>query len=291
MQQYLKDLEHIMLRGDRRPDRTGTGTLSVFGLQTRYDLRAGFPAMTTKKLAWNAVVSELLWFIEGSADERRLAEILHGTRDPFKTTIWTDNAHADYWEPKARFSGDLGRVYGVQWRSWNRYIWNSQSNTFETQKVDQINELIAGIKKDPHGRRHILSAWNVADLDEMALPPCHVMSQFYVNSKRELSCQMYQRSADFFLGAPFNIASYALLTHMIAQVCGLGVGEFIHTIGDAHLYVTHLSAAKEQLSRTPKPLPTLYIDESIKNISDFRMDSFRLQEYNHHPAIRAPMSV
>src|SRR5271165_3206616 len=227
MEKYQQDLKYILENGQRRPNRTGIDTLSVFGMQTRYNLQEGFPAMTTKKLAWKAVASELLWFIEGSGDERRLAEILHGTRDHSKQTIWTANANAPYWKSKAHFEGDLGRVYGVQWRDWGPRIGN---------KVDQLKNLIEGIKKDPDGRRHIITAWNPGELDQMALPPCHLLSQFnVVNGK--LDCLMYQRSADFPLGVPFNIASYSLFTHMIAQVCDLAVGDFIHTYGDAHIYV------------------------------------------------------
>ena len=212
MEKYQQDLKYILENGQRRPNRTGTDTISVFGMQTRYNLEEGFPAITTKKLAWKAVVSELLWFIEGSGDERRLAEILHGTRDQSKQTIWTANANAPYWKPKAFYEGDLGRVYGVQWRDWGPRIGD---------KVDQLTNLIEGIKKDPEGRRHIITAWNPGELNQMALPPCHLLAQFNVRNGK-LDCLMYQRSNDFFLGCPFNIASYSLLTHMIAQVCELG---------------------------------------------------------------------
>jgi len=227
MKQYHQALEHILKHGKQKTDRTGIGTISVFGYQMRFDLRTGFPAITTKKLAWKAVVSELLWFLEGSGDERRLAEILHGTRDLSKTTIWTANAKADYWLPKAHYEGDLGRVYGVQWRDF--------------LGVDQIQQLIDGIKKDPSGRRHILTAWNPAELSDMALPPCHVLSQFDVTDGY-LSCQLYQRSCDMFLGVPFNIASYSLLTHIIARECGLKVGDFVWTGGDCHIYTNHVDA-------------------------------------------------
>jgi thymidylate synthase len=282
MQQYLSTLRDILEFGEERLDRTKVGTIGIFGTQERYDLREGFPATTTKKLAWKAVVSELLWFIEGSTDERRLAEILHGTRDPAKTTIWTANANADYWKPKAQYPGDVGLVYGYQWRHWGPRL---------GERVDQLTNLIEGIKKDPYGRRHIISAWQPGELDKMALPPCHVLAQFYVSANNELSCQMYQRSNDFFLGCPFNIASYSLLTHMIAQVCGLKVGEFIHTTGDAHIYSNHVEQVKEQLSRTPFPIPKLWLNPDIKNIDDFKMGDIELREYSHHPAIKAEMAV
>lgn len=298
MLQYLQTLQHILDTGDTRMDRTGTGTIGIFGTQQRYDLRLGFPAMTTKKLAWKAVVSELLWFIEGSGDEGRLREILYGSRDAMtdhgvhKKTIWTANAQADYWTPKAKFPGDLGRVYGVQWRTWrtNRKHWVTSNESVDTT-VDQLQELIAGIKKDPYGRRHILTAWNPGELAEMALPPCHIMAQFYVNSENELSCQMYQRSNDLFLGCPFNIASYALLTHMVAQVCGLKVGEFIHTTGDAHIYLNHIDQVSEQLSRTPYPLPTLKINPDVTDITAFKMSDFELVGYQSHESIKAEMAV
>ena len=292
MKQYLDTLSNILTSGDVRMDRTGTGTIGLFGTQQRYDLRAGFPAVTTKKLAWRAVVSELLWFIEGSGDERRLCEILHGTRDADKKTIWTGNAQAPYWKDKAKFNGDVGRIYGVQFRHWQtgKKHWISSSEE-EPVEVDQLANLIDGIKKDPYGRRHILSAWNPAELDQMALPPCHIMAQFYVNSSNELSCHMYQRSNDFFLGCPFNIASYSLLTHMIAQVCGLGVGEFIHSTGDAHLYSNHIEQVKEQLSREPLPLPILKMNQGIMDINLFTMDDFHLEGYKCHDAIKAPMAV
>jgi thymidylate synthase len=292
MKQYLEALQYILDNGEERLDRTKVGTIGVFGMQQRYDLRKGFPAVTTKKLAWKGVVSELLWFLEGSNDERRLAEILFGTRDPEKKTIWTANANADYWKPKAQFAGDAGRIYGVQWREWQttRKEWLT-SSVWEYVKVDQIQNLIDGIKKDPFGRRHIISAWNPAELDQMSLPPCHVMAQFYVSKNNELSCQMYQRSNDFFLGCPFNIASYALLTHMIAQVCGLKVGEFIHTTGDAHVYSNHVEQVKEQLSRRPHALPHLSINPAITSIDKFTMKDFELVGYTHEDAIQAEMAV
>lgn len=291
MKQYLDALKFILENGEKSEDRTGNGTISYFGYQMRFNLQEGFPAVTTKKLAWKAVVSELLWFLEGSGDERRLAEILHGTRDIDKKTIWTDNANAPYWKPKAKFEGDLGRIYGVQWRSWKTggKKWISSSELVP-ETIDQIANLIHGLKHDPYSRRHILTAWNVAELDDMALPPCHAFAQFYVRNGK-LSCQMYQRSADFFLGVPFNIASYSLLTHMLAQVCDLEVGEFIHTFGDAHIYLNHIDAVKEQLKREPYPLPTLKINKTIKDIDKFKMEDFELIDYKHHPAIKAPMAV
>lgn len=285
MDQYLDALQDILDKGLKKTDRTGTGTLSLFGMQQRYNLAEGFPAVTTKKLAWRPVVSELLWFIEGSGDERRLCEILHGTRDVSKTTIWTANANASYWKPKATFPGDAGRIYGVQWRDWQRPFHNG-----EGYGVDQLGLLIDGILKDPDGRRHILTAWNPGELDQMSLPACHCLAQFYVANTR-LSCQMYQRSNDFFLGCPFNIASYALLTHMIAQVCNLKVGELVHVTGDAHIYLTHIDQVTEQLSRIPKPLPTLKLNPEIKDITKFTMDDVVLENYDSHPAIAAPMAV
>lgn len=281
-QQYLKALEFVLNNGTVKQDRTGVGTISYFGMQQRYNLAKGFPAITTKKLAWRSVVSELLWFIEGSGDERRLREILHGSRDSEKETIWTANAEADYWKSRAKFPGDLGRVYGVQWRKWEPPRWGLG--------VDQLQELINGVKKDPHGRRHILTAWNPGELKEMALPPCHVLSQFNVTDGK-LSCQMYQRSCDMFLGVPFNIASYSLLTHMIAQVCGLAVGEFVHVLGDAHIYSNHIEQVKEQLKRQPLPAPSLKLNPDVKNISDFKMSDIELVGYQSHDAIKAQMAV
>ncbi len=274
MTPYNQALKQVLEHGTDKTDRTGVGTRSVFGLQMRFNLQDGFPAVTTKKLAWRAVVSELLWFLEGSSDERRLAEILHGTRDPDKKTIWTANAQADYWKPKAKFDGDLGKVYGYQWRNF--------------AGVDQLQELIDGIKKDPHSRRHIISAWNPAELNDMALPPCHVLSQFDVTNGK-LSCHLYQRSCDMFLGVPFNIASYSLLTHIIARECNLEVGDFVWSGGDCHIYNNHIDAVKTQLSRTDMPLPTLVFE--TKKIADYVVDDFVLEGYNPHPAISAPMAV
>ena len=276
MKTYLDSLKFVLENGQQRDDRTGTGTIGVFGMQQRYDLSKGFPAVTTKKLAFKACLGELLWFIEGSGDERRLAEITFGDAEG-KRTIWTDNALAPYWIPKAKFQGDLGRVYGVQWRDFNG--------------TDQLLNLIQGIKDDPFGRRHIITAWNPAELDQMALPPCHCFAQFYVSADKKLSCQMYQRSCDLFLGVPFNVASYSLLTHMIAQVCGLGVGEFVHVLGDAHIYLNHVEQVKEQLSREPLPAPTLWINPDITDITKFTMEDLRLDNYTSLASIKAPMAV
>ena len=303
MKTYLDALQFVLDNGVTKTDRTGTGTISVFGMQQRYDLTKGFPAVTTKKLAWKSVVSELLWFIEGTGDEHRLREILHGSRDSDKMTIWTANATAPYWKTKSKFDGDLGRVYGVQWRHWRTPV-EHKAETFRDdfgnifnrggllhiKETDQLKNLIDGIKKDPNGRRHILSAWNPGELDEMALPPCHAFAQFYV-ADGKLSCQMYQRSCDMFLGVPFNIASYSLLTHMIAQVCDLDVGEFVHVLGDAHIYSNHVEQVKEQLSREPLPAPTLWLNTDIKSIDDFTMTDIRLDNYTSLGTIKAEMAV
>jgi thymidylate synthase len=301
---YTNLLEDILANGEDRGDRTGVGTRSVFGRQLRFDLTQGFPAVTTKRLAWKACVAELLWFIEGSGDERRLAEITHGSRDG-TITIWTPNALAPYWKSRSRFEGDLGRVYGVQWRRWQTPSDNDEDILFRDdfgswysggpgpaiKIVDQLTDLIKGIKTDPNGRRHIMSAWNPGELDQMALPPCHVMCQFYVSNKGELSCHMYQRSVDVFLGLPFNIASYALLTHMIAQVCDLTVGELIISTGDTHIYQNHLEQVKEQLGRTSFPAPTLNLTASVKDITMFTMADVQLTNYQCHGAIKADMAV
>jgi thymidylate synthase len=303
-QQYLTALRDVLETGTHRDDRTGVGTISKFGMQQRYDLSKDFPAITTKKLAWKSVVGELLWIIEGSGDERRLAEITHGTRDGV-VTIWTPNAMAPYWKPKAKYEGDLGRVYGVQWRRWRTVkereaegsfkdgfgsTYRRVANNIEIKEVDQLKSLIEGIKADPYGRRHILTAWNPGELDSMALPPCHCFAQFYV-ADGKLSCQMYQRSCDMFLGVPFNIASYSLLTAMIAQVCGLTVGEFVHVLGDAHIYLDHVEQVKEQLTREPLPLPQLYLNPEITDITKFTMADIRLENYQSHGAIKAKMAV
>lgn len=302
MRQYHQLLQDILDNGEERDDRTGTGTISVFARQLRFDLTESFPAITTKKLAWNAVKGELLWFLEGSSDERRLAEITHGTRDG-TVTIWTPNALAPYWKPKAQFEGDLGRVYGVQWRRWQKTITTGEELHYDdfgnsyrggsgtkVQEIDQVKNLIDGLKRDPNGRRHIISAWNVGELGDMALPPCHVMSQFYV-SNGKLSCHMYQRSVDVFLGLPFNIASYALLTHMIAQVCDLKVDELIISTGDTHIYLDHVEQVKEQLGRQEFPLPKLWMNPEVKDIDKFTMDDIKLVDYQSHGAIKAPMAV
>ncbi|MBI3034900.1 thymidylate synthase [Candidatus Woesearchaeota archaeon] len=281
MKQYLDALKYVLESGIDRKDRTGVGTRAVFGMQLRFSMEDGFPAMTTKKLAWNSVASELLWFIEGSNDERRLAEILHGTRDSGKTTIWTANAEADYWKPRAKFQGDLGRIYGVQWRRWKAP---------DGKEIDQLANAINLIKENPTSRRIIVTAWNPGELQETALPPCHAFFQFFVADKK-LSLQMYQRSCDMFLGVPFNIASYSLLLNMVAQVAGLNAGEFVHTLADAHIYHNHFGQVKEQLSRKPFPLPKLWLNPEIKNIDDFTMEDIKLENYQFHPSIKAEMAV
>ena len=299
MKQYLDLLQDILDNGEIKDDRTGVGTHSVFGRHIRFDLRRGFPAVTTKKLAWKACVGELLWFIEGSSDERRLAELTHGTSEG-KVTIWTPNAEASYWKHKAKFEGDLGRVYGVQWRHWNKYRTEKDMGAahkggtrlaVDQTEVDQLANLIKGLTEDPNGRRHILSAWNVSELDEMALPPCHVMSQFYVNKNKELSCHMYQRSVDVFLGLPFNIASYALLTHLLAHHTGLKVGELVISTGDTHIYKDHIEQVKEQLTRETYPLPTLMLNASKTNIFEISMADIHLENYQSHGPIKATMAV
>jgi len=280
VQNYNELCKKIILTGPQVIDRTGVGTISLFGEQLRFNLQDGFPAMTTKKLAWKSVVSELLWFIEGSGDERRLAEILHGTRDESKKTIWTANANADYWLPKSAYSGDLGRVYGVQWRHWR---------SADGVEVDQLKNLVDGLKNDPNGRRHIITAWNPGELGEMALPPCHMFAQFYIR-RNILSCQMYQRSADLFLGVPFNIASYALLTHLIAKTIGAEVGELVLTFGDVHIYNNHVPQVLELLGREPYPYPILDLTD-VKDIWTAQLNDIRLLDYKHHPTIVAEMAV
>ena len=303
MKTYLDALQQVLDHGEVRDDRTGVGTISLFGMQQRYNLSESFPAVTTKKLAWRACVGELLWMIEGSGSERRLAEITHGSADG-TTTIWTPNALASYWKPRAQYEGDLGRVYGVQWRHWRTPV-EHKAETFKDsfgnifnrggllhiKEVDQLQDLINGIKQDPYGRRHVLTAWNPGELQDMALPPCHMFAQFYVSKDNRLSCQMYQRSCDMFLGVPFNIASYSLLTHMIAQVCGLEVGEFVHVLGDAHIYLNHVPQVKEQLKREPLPAPQLFINPDVKDITKFTMADIRLDNYQSHGAIKAEMAV
>jgi thymidylate synthase len=303
MKQYLDLLQDILDNGEIKDDRTGTGTISVFGRNLRFDLRRGFPSVTTKKLAWKACVGELLWFIEGSQDERRLAEITHGSKEG-TVTIWTPNALAPYWKDKAQYEGDLGRVYGVQWRHWQTPV-THKTETFKDgfgndynrhgsvhiKETDQLKNLVEGLMKDPNGRRHIISAWNAGELDQMALPPCHVMSQFYVNKNRELSCHMYQRSVDVFLGLPFNIASYALLTHLIARHCNLNVGELIISTGDTHIYKDHIEQVKEQLQREPLALPTLMLNAEKRDMFTMTMQDIYLDGYKSHDAIKAKMAV
>jgi thymidylate synthase len=283
---YLELCKKILFSGIATTDRTGVGTLSLFGEQLRFDLAAGFPAITTKKLAWRSVVAELIWFIEGSCDERRLAEIQFGTRDNTKKTIWSANAEADYWISRARFDGDLGRVYGVQWRKWRSPYFN---RSYSYDETDQLKNLIEGLKKDPSSRRHIISAWNPGELHLMALPPCHAFMQFYLRNNT-LSCQMYQRSADVFLGVPFNIASYALFTHFVAREIGADVGELILTFGDVHIYKNHVDAVEEQLTRKPYDFPKLDIS-NVTNLYSVTVDDCNLVNYKSHPTIKAEMAV
>ena len=264
MQAYLDLLRHILEHGVAKADRTGTGTRSIFGYQMRFDLSAGFPLVTTKKVHTRSIIHELLWFLRGESNIRYLKE--NGV------SIW------DEWADE---NGELGPVYGCQWRSWPAP---------DGRKIDQISDVIERIKTNPDSRRLIVSAWNVADLNKMALPPCHLLFQFYVAEGR-LSCQMYQRSADVFLGVPFNIASYALLTMMVAQVTGLEAGDFVHTFGDAHLYNNHVEQAQLQLTRSPRPLPAMRINPDVKSILGFRYEDFRLENYDPHPHIAAPVAV
>lgn len=265
MKNYLQLLQDILDHGEERKDRTGTGTLSLFGYQMRFDLADGFPLVTTKKCHVRSIIHELLWFLKGDTNIR----YLHDN----SVTIWDEWADED---------GDLGPIYGYQWRQWG----NGGG-----KGIDQISQVIEQIKNRPESRRHIVSAWNVADLDRMALPPCHVLFQFYVHTDGRLSCQLYQRSADVFLGVPFNIASYALLTMMMAQVTGLKPGIFVHTFGDVHLYLNHVEQAKLQLERDPRPLPTMKLNPAVKSLFDFKFDDFVLEGYNPHPSIKAPIAV
>ena len=264
MRPYLELMRHVLEHGARKSDRTGTGTLSVFGAQLRFDLAAGFPLLTTKKVHLRSIIHELLWFLMGDTNTRYLKE--HGV------TIWDEWADAN---------GNLGPVYGYQWRSWP---------TPDGRHIDQVSQIIEQIRKNPDSRRLIVSAWNVADLPKMALLPCHAFFQFYVAEGR-LSCQLYQRSADLFLGVPFNMASYALLTLMVAQVCGLKAGDFVHTFGDTHLYMNHLEQAREQLSRSPRRPPVMRLNPAVKDLFAFRYEDFTLENYDPHPAIRAPVAV
>lgn len=264
MQPYLDLMRHVLENGHDKSDRTGTGTRSVFGWQMRFDLNQGFPVVTTKKLHLKSIIHELLWFIHGDTNIKYLQD--NGVR------IW------DEWADE---NGDLGPVYGKQWRRWE---------TPDGRLIDQITQLVQGLKNNPDSRRHIVSAWNPGDVDNMALPPCHCLFQFYV-ANGKLSCQLYQRSADIFLGVPFNIASYALFTLMLAQVCGYQPGEFVHTFGDAHLYSNHFEQARLQLGREPRPLPTMWINPDVKDIFAFRFEDFRLDGYDPHPHIAAPVAV
>ena len=264
MKVYHDLLRHVLEHGHKKEDRTGTGTYSVFGYQMRFDLAEGFPLLTTKKVHLKSIIHELLWFLQGSTNIAYLKE--HGV------TIW------DEWADE---NGNLGPVYGYQWRNWPKP---------DGSHIDQITQVVESIKKNPDSRRLIVSAWNVADVDKMKLPPCHAFFQFYV-ADGKLSCQLYQRSADIFLGVPFNIASYALLTMMVAQVCGLKLGDFVHTLGDAHIYLNHLDQVNEQLSRTPRALPTMRINPDVKDIFGFRFEDFTLENYDPHPAIKAPVAV
>ena len=264
MQQYLDLMRHVLANGVKREDRTGVGTVGMFGYQMRFDLAAGFPAVTTKKLHFRSIIHELLWFLQGDTN----IKYLHDN----KVTIW------DEWADE---QGDLGPVYGYQWRSWP---------TADGRSLDQIGQLLHGLQHSPNSRRHIVSAWNVADVDSMALPPCHCLFQFFV-AEGKLSCQLYQRSADIFLGVPFNIASYALLTMMVAQVTGYKLGEFVHTLGDAHLYLNHLQQTECQLARQPYPLPQMRLNPAVTSLFDFRYEDFELVNYRSHPTIKAPIAV
>ena len=264
MRQYLDLMQHVLEHGAPKTDRTGTGTLSIFGAQLRFDLAAGFPLLTTKKVHLKSIIHELLWFLKGDSNIKYLRDT--------GVTIWDEWADAE---------GNLGPVYGYQWRSWP---------AADGRHIDQISQVLEQLRKNPDSRRLIVSAWNVGDLDRMALMPCHAFFQFYVANGR-LSCQMYQRSADLFLGVPFNIASYALLTLMVAQACGLKPGEFIHTFGDTHLYRNHLEQAREQLNRTPRRLPVMRLNPQVKSLFDFKYEDFTLEGYDPHPAIKAPVAV
>jgi len=274
MKQYLDSLKKIMDEGVDRPDRTGVGSRAFFGIPMRFKMEEGFPAVTTKKLAFEAVKAELLWFLSGSSDVKELQKL--------GCHIWDGNASADYWKPKAKFNGDLGRVYGVQWRSWK--------SPYSDKPIDQISKAIQDLKENPNNRRIIVSAWNPAELDMMALPPCHLLFHFFSVDKK-LSLLMYQRSCDMFLGVPFNIASYSLLLHMVAQVTDLKAHEFIHVLGDAHVYLNHFDQVGEQLSRDPLPLPGLWLNPEIKDIFSFKMEDIKLVNYQFHPAIKAPLAV
>lgn len=304
--QYLNLLTDVLNYGEDRMDRTGTGTRSVFGRTLRCDLSKGFPLLTTKKVAFKPVVGELLWFIEGSGDERRLAEITYGTRDKERTTIWTGNAEASYWKPKAKFEGDLGRVYGVQWRKWQHLTLNRSHASVEhllggetffgasvtVQEIDQLSQILDKIKNNPADRRMVLTAFNVGEMDQMALPPCHMFAQFHTNdAKNSLDCLVHIRSNDLFLGLPFNLASYALLTEMMAMVTGRVAGELIINIGDAHIYKNHIEQVEQQLHRNPMKLPTLHLNKAVESLFDFEMTDVVLEGYHSHDSIKAPMAV
>lgn len=264
MKQYLDLLDHVLKNGNKKEDRTGTGTISVFGYQMRFDLQEGFPLLTTKKLHLKSIIHELLWFLKGDTNTKYLND--NGVR------IWNE------WADK---NGNLGNIYGCQWRSWP--VSNNKS-------IDQISKLLNSLKNNPNSRRHIVSAWNVGDLDNMALPPCHILFQFYI-AKGKLSCQLYQRSADIFLGLPFNVASYALLTMMIAQVLELEPGEFVHTLGDAHIYLNHIEQSKLQLTRNPYNIPEMILNKSVKDLFKFKYEDFQLINYEAHPLIKGVISV
>ena len=273
MKQYLDALRYILENGVDRKDRTGTGTRAIFGMQMRFNMKDGFPAVTTKKLAFNSMKAELLWFIKGGSDVKELQKL--------GCHIWDANAKAPYWKPKASFEGDLGRIYGVQWRKWKAP---------GGREIDQLGEAIRQIKEEPDSRRMIVLAWNPGELNQMALPPCHMFFQFFVLNNK-LSLQMYQRSCDMFLGVPFNIASYSLLLHIVSQATNLKPYEFIHTLGDCHIYSNHFNQVKEQLARKPFPLPQLKLNPGIKNIDNFKIEDIELANYQHHPPIKAPMAV
>lgn len=280
MRQYQDLLRHVLEKGTKKDDRTGVGTLSTFGYQMRFDLNVGFPLLTTKKIPIRLIFHELRWFLHGETTIDYLRE--------HNVTIWDEWATAQQCARFGRKEGDLGPIYGHQWRNFGATLLSDGS--YAKDGVDQITRLVEGIKKDPAGRRHIVTGWNPKEADQVALPPCHTLFQFYVSDGR-LSCQLYQRSADVFLGVPFNIASYALLTHMIAQVCGLAVGDFVHTMGDTHLYLNHLVQANEQLSRVPRKLPTLKLNPAVKDLFAFRFEDVAVENYDPHPAIKAPIAV
>lgn len=274
MKQYLDLLKKVMDEGIDRPDRTGVGTRAIIGQTMRFDMKDGFPAVTTKKLAFKTMKAELLWFLSGSSDNNKLKEM--------GCHIWDGNANADYWKPKAKFEGDLGRVYGVQWRKWK--------SPYSDVPIDQFTNAIEKLKNNPEDRRIIISAWNPAELDMMALPPCHLLFHFFA-VKGKLSLLMYQRSCDMFLGVPFNIASYSLLLHMVAREVNMEPWEFVHVLGDTHIYLNHFDQVKEQLARETYPLPKLWLNPDVKKVLDFKMEDIKLIDYKCHPTIKAPMAV